>query len=168
VATDATPRPDGPEVALRLATPYAGLHRLETLDGGDFTRIAWPEGMPVTVESGIDTPGVTSHFRGPWTLYVYVPKGTAVVAGWASRIANWAPRISGKLLDADGNEALDFGTMEEGWFRAPVPPGMDGKLWKFENCVGQRLLMTVPPYLARSGRELLLPREAVEADAPRP
>ena len=29
----------------------------------------------------------------------------------------------------------------------------------------QRLLMTVPPYLARSGEELLLPREVVEADA---
>jgi len=27
--------------------------------------------------------------------------------------------------------------------------------------------MTVPPYLARSGEELLLPAEVVEADAPR-
>jgi len=148
-----------------LKTPHPGLHRLETVDGGDFTRIQWPEGMPVTVESGIDTPGVTSHFRGGWTLYFYVPKGTKLVGGWASRIANWAPRISGKLVDADGREAFDFGKAEEGWFRVPVPPGQDGRLWKFENAVGQRLLMTVPPYLARRGEELLLPAEVVEADA---
>lgn len=166
VAVDETPKPDGKTYDVVLKTPHAGLHRLETVDGGDFTRIQWPEGMPVTVESGIDTPGVTSHFRGSWTLYFYVPKGTKQVGGWASRIANWAPRISGKLLDADGREVLDFGKAEEGWFKAPVPPGQDGRLWKFENAVGQRLLMTVPPYLARRAEELLLPAEVVEADAP--
>jgi len=32
---------------------------------------------------------------------------------------------------------------------------------------GQRLLMTVLPYLARSAKELLLPAEVVEVDAPR-
>jgi hypothetical protein len=165
VAVDETPKPDGKTYDVVLKTPHPGLHRLETVDGGDFTRIQWPEGMPVTVESGIDTPGVTSHFRGGWTLYFYVPRGTKLVGGWASRIANWAPRISGKLVDADGREAFDFGKAEEGWFRVPVPPGQDGRLWKFENAVGQRLLMTVPPYLARRGEELLLPAEVVEADA---
>jgi hypothetical protein len=117
------------------------------------------------VESGIDTPTVTSHFRGAWTLVCYVPKGTKVVGGWASRIANWAPRISGKLLTPDGREAIDFAKIEEGWFKAPVPEGMDGKLWRFEHCQGQRLLMTVPPYLARNGAELLLPAEVVAADS---
>jgi hypothetical protein len=165
VASDEGYRPDGKQYPIRLPTPYAGLHRVETLDGGDFTRIDWPTGMPVTVESGIDTPDVTSHFRGSWTLYFYVPKGTKLVAGWASRVANWAPRVSGKLLDAAGREVLDFGKLEEGWFKAPVPEGQDGKLWKFENSQGQRLLMTVPPYMARSVEELLLPQEVVETDA---
>lgn len=167
VATDESYKPDGKEYQVWLKTPHAGLHRVETLDGGDFTRIEWPAGMPVTIESGIDTPHVTSHFRGSWTMYFYVPKGTKFVGGWASRVANWAPRISGKLLDADGREVLDFGKLEEGWFKAPVPPDQDGRLWKFENSQGQRLLMTVPPYLARSAEELLLPREIVELDAAR-
>ena len=71
------------------------------------------------------------------------------------------------LLDR-GRELLDFGKMEgDGFFKIEVPPGADGALWKFEHCLGQRLLMTVPPYLARSGEELLLPREVVEADTPR-
>lgn len=165
IAVDETPRPDGRTYDVVLQTPYWGLHRVETLDGGDFTHVEWPAGMPVTVESGIDTPGVTSHFRGPWTLYVYVPRGTKIVGGWSARVANWAPRPSGRLRDADGREALDFGKLGEGWFRAPVPSGQDGRLWKFEDCVGQRLLMTVPPYLARRAEELLLPAEVVEADA---
>jgi hypothetical protein len=38
-------------------------------------------------------------------------------------------------------------------------------LWTFVDTQGQRLLMTVPPYLARSAAELLLPSEVVAADA---
>jgi hypothetical protein len=98
-------------------------------------------------------------------MYFYVPKGTKVIGGWASRIANWAPRVSGQLVDPEGKVAFDFGKNEEGWFKAPVPEGQDGKLWKFADSQGQRLLMTVPPYLARSAEELLLPAEVVEADS---
>ncbi len=165
VASDESYKPDSKPYKIQLKTPYAGLHLVETLDGGDNTRIEWPTSVPVTVESGIDTPGVTSHFRGAWTMYFYVPKGTKTVGGWVSRIANWAPRPSGKLLNADGKEAFDFAKAEEGWFKVKVPPGQDGRLWKFENSQGQRLLMTVPPYLARRSEDLLLPAEVVEADA---
>jgi len=164
VAVDETYQPDGQVRALSLVTPHDGLHRVETLDGGDHTYLQWPEGMPVTIESGIDTLGVKEHFRGAWALYFYVPQGTATVGGWASRIANWAPRISGQLLDGSGRVVHDFGQAEEGWFNIPVPEGEDGTLWKFENNQGQRLLMTVPPYLARTGAQLLLPAEIVEND----
>lgn len=167
VAVDETCKPDGIPRDLVLKTTYGGLHRLVTVDGGDHTRVDFPAGWPVTIESGIDTREVTSQFRGAWTLSFYVPKGTKVVGGWASRIANWAPRPSGKLLDGDGREQLDFGKLEEGWFKTAVPDGQDGKLWTFSGCQGQRLLMTVPPYLAKSGAELLLPKEVVEADRPR-
>jgi len=164
VASDESYKPDGMERKLQLKTPYAGLHRVESFDGGDYTRIEWPAGMPVTIESGIDSPDVTSHFRGAWTLYFYVPKGTKIIGGWASRIANWAPRISGTLVDPDGKVAIDFAKAEEGWFQASVGEGQDGKLWKFEKIQGQRLLMTVPPFLARKAEELLLPEEVIEAD----
>jgi len=49
-----------------------------------------------------------------------------------------------------------------------VAPGQAGRLWKFSNSLGPRLLLTVPPYLARDGRELLLPTEVVRADSKRP
>jgi len=164
VATDENYKPDGMPRLIQLKTQHAGLHRLETWDGGDYTRIKWPTGMPVTVFAGIDTPDVTSHFRGSWTLYFYVPKGTKSVGGWASRVANWAPRISGKLIASDGKEVLDFAQREDGWFNVPVPEGQDGSLWQFKDTQGQRLLMTVPPCLARTAEELLLPKEVVERD----
>lgn len=164
VAVDESQKPDGQPRKLVLRSPHIGLHRLETLDGGDHTVITWPK-IPLTIESGIDTPGVTSHMRGGWTLSFYVPKGTKLVGGWASRIANWAPPVSGRLLDGGGNVALDFTGRGDGWFTVPVPVGQDGKLWTFVDTQGQRLLMTVPPYLARSGEELLLPVEVVESDA---
>jgi len=163
VAVDDSLRPDGQARKLSLRSPHAGLHRLETLDGGDHTRLVWPA-IPLTIESGIDTPGITSHMRGGWTLSFYVPRGTRLIGGWASRIANWAPAVSGRLLDGDGTVALDFSGRGDGWFTAPVPSGQDGKLWTFADTQGQRLLMTVPPFLARSGDELLLPVEVVTKD----
>ncbi len=168
VAESNEAKPDGQTRAICLRTPYTGLHRLEITDGGDYTRIQFPAGMPVSLPSGLDTPGTGNHFRGPWTLFFYVPKGTTLVGGWAQRIANWAPRISGVLKDADGHVHLDFSTLEDGWFHTAVPPGQDGRLWKFENTHGLRLLATVPPCLARSAEELLLPREIVERDRTSP
>jgi hypothetical protein len=167
VAESVAYKPDGKVRELELVTKYDGLHRIEAVDGGDHTYIEFPAGMPVTLESGIDTSGVTSQFRGNWSLYFYVPIGTKVVGGWASRIANWAPRISGNVLDGSGKAIFDFATLEEGWFQIPVPPGQDGKLWKFDNSQGQRLLMTVPPYLARTAEELMLPEEVVNQDSRR-
>lgn len=159
-------RPDGKTYDVRLKTTHAGLHQIDVTDGGDYTRLVWPAGMPVTLPSGFDMPHVSSHFRGGWTLYCYVPKGTQVVGGWAGRIASWAPRISGLLKDGDGNVVYDFSQSEDGWFRVPVPAGQDGKLWKFENSQGTRQLMTIPPYLARHAAELLLPSEVVARDQP--
>ncbi len=158
-------RPDGTTYAVKLKTPHQGLHEIEVADGGDFTRIAWPAGLPVTLPSGFDMPHVGSHFRGGWTLYCYVPRGTRVVGGWAARIASWAPRLAGVLKDGDGNVVFDFSRAEDGWFRVPVPAGQDGRLWMFENSQGTRQLMTIPPYLARTGGELLLPSEVVDKDA---
>lgn len=152
--------------AIRLKSPHAGLHRLDAQDGGG-THITWPADIRVTVESGFASPAVNSQFRGVWTLYAYVPKGTRVIGGWSARVENWAPRPAGRLVDPTGKPVLNFGALEEGWFKVEVPPGQDGKLWKFDQCVGKRLLMTIPPYLARRAEELLLPAEVVEKDRPK-
>lgn len=155
VAVDEHVPPDGNEYPVVLRSPYRGLHRLEWSDGGDRTSILWPEHQPLTMRSSLDEPADPA---GSWTLYFYVPRGTRTIGGFSTG-------TRGVLCDGSGNVAFRFEQLKEaGYFQAPVPAGQDGQLWKFENCTGQRRLMTVPPYLARSARELLLPREVVEAE----
>jgi hypothetical protein len=152
----ATLAPDKQERAVELKTSFKGLHRIEVADATAGTALTWTEGQPMTVQSSPETP---ASFQGRWSLYFYVPRGTRTVGGYASG--------QGLLRDGAGKLLHTF-SQEPGYFRVEVPPGQDGKLWKFENSVGQRLLMTVPPFLARSGKELLLPAEVVARDGAGP
>ncbi|MFW5693237.1 MAG: DUF4838 domain-containing protein, partial [Thermoguttaceae bacterium] len=155
VAEDDSTPPDGESYEVVLKSPHAGLHRLEWSDGSDRTSIAWQENVPMTMRSTLDDPARPS---GRWSLYFYVPRGTETVGGFSTG-------TSGTLRDGGGNVVFDFSDMEEpGHFSAAVPKGQDGRLWQFDNCMGSRMLMTVPPCLARNGAELLLPREVIEAD----
>lgn len=144
--------PDKKERPVELKTTFAGLHRVEISDGSAGTSVTLPDGLPATVCSSFEAPAA---FHGRWSLVFYVPKGTKVVGGYASGV--------GTLLNAEGKEAFKFGA-KPGYFSVPVPPGQDGKVWRFQQCQGQRLLMTVPPCLARSAQELLLPAEVIKAD----
>ena len=117
--------------------------------------MVWPDELPFTIRSTLDD---QMRLGGRWDLYFYVPDGTKVVGGYTSSTV-------GRLLDGKGNEVFDFSGMDApGYFSVDVPEGQDGTLWKFDNSRGQRMLMTVPPYLAPSGKHLLLPREVVEAE----
>jgi hypothetical protein len=143
--------PDGAVHELQLDSTYPGLQRLEGAGGGGI-HVTFPPETPVTVQSSPENP---FHFHGRWTMYFYVPKGTKIVGGFSAG--------PGKLRDSAGSEVKVFDN-KPNYFSIPVPPGRDGSLWKFENCAGVRTLMTVPPYLARSGRDLLLPEEVVQKD----
>ena len=156
IAHGETP-PDGVERPIRLAARHTGLHTITVSDGHDATRVAWPEGMPMTV---VSSPSHRASLHGRWRLYFYVPKGTKVVGMYNGG-------GSGTLLDGDGKQVLRFAGKRAGYVGVPVPPGQDGRLWKLANCTGRRLLMTVPPCLARSAAELLLPKAAVARDARR-
>jgi hypothetical protein len=137
---------------VRLTSSFAGLHRVEILAGGG-AQTLWDDGVPMTIESSFERPG---NFHGRWTLYFYVPKGTRIVGGFSNG--------EGKLRSGSDVLVHTF-DRKPGFFSVPVPAGEDGRLWRFEGCAGDRMLMTVPPFLARSASELLLPREVVERDA---
>ena len=145
--------PDKVEHEALLKTTFKGLHRVELSDHSAGTRTTWPDGVPMTLVSRPEAP---VNFAGRWSMYFYVPKGTKVIGGYASGL--------GDLLDSAGKKVHTF-DKKAAYFSIPVPAGQDGKLWKFQNSIGQRLLMTVPPCFARNERELLLPREVVERDA---
>jgi len=144
--------PDGEPRPVVLRPREAGLHAIEVRDGGDRTQLTWPPGQPMTLWSGM---GLKPDYALAWSAYFYVPAD-------ADRVAGYAAHCSGTLRDADGREVVDFRAgLEPGFFDVPVTPGQGGRLWRFDNCSGQRLLLTVPPCLARSPAELLLPREVV-------
>jgi hypothetical protein len=112
-------------------------------------------GLPQTFNATFDQ---TADLNGRHNLYFYVPKGTSVVGGFAEG--------PGKLVDGSSKMVHEF-EGKPGYFNLPVKRGDDGKLWKFEFTSGRRVLLTVPPQMARSADELLLPREVVEKDAAR-
>ena len=143
---------------ITLKTTCAGLHWLQVEAGSDPVMITFKNpGMHFTVAAGIDKGTAYPFIK--LDEYFYVPKGTNVVGGYAEF-------CDGSIMDGSGNEIFAFKSMAKpGYFSVAVPEGQDGKLWKFNGCRGQRLLMTVPPYLARNEKELLLPREVIEADA---
>lgn len=150
-----TVAPDKQMRDVSLRSPIRGLQRLHLSDGGDGTEITWPANTPLTIRSDPASP-VLLH--GRWTLYFYVPRDTKVIGGFADG--------PGELRDPDGKTVHKFGDAP-GYFSIPVPTNQDAKLWCFHHGNGRRLLMTVPPYLARNAKELLLPREVVERDVSR-
>jgi hypothetical protein len=158
IAFDASTPPDGEEHVVKLKTPFTGLHWIEATDGDDATFVRLEdESLPYTASA---EPGEPFPYRGRWTLYFYVPKGTGTVGGFAGS-------TTGTMLDSDGNQVFDFTQMEgAGYFKVDVPPGRDGTLWRIKSALGVRRLMTVPPYMAASPQHLLLPREVVEKDRP--
>ncbi len=130
----------------------SGLNLLQVSDRAAGTQVTWKEGLPMTLESSLERPAAL-YTR--WTLYFYVPQGTPFIGGFSEG--------EGRLLDPAGQVAHTF-DREAGYFRVAVPEGQDGKLWKFDRCAGKRILMTVPPYLARNEKELLLPEEVIKRD----
>ena len=146
--------PTREDVPVEMSTAFTGLHRIE-VTGGGAARTVQADGTAFTVESSYEHPG---NFHGRWTLCFYVPRGTKTVGGFSHG--------PGTLRNASGAVAHTFDT-KPGFFSVPVAPGEDGRLWTFEHCAGDKMLMTVPPFLARSAAELLLPREVVEKDAAR-
>jgi hypothetical protein len=136
-----------------LKADATGLYAIHVSDKGKGAQVNWPIGTKVVIPSSQEQ---RTLLRGFSDLYFYVPKGTKTIGGFGSG--------RGDLFDGDGKERkLVYDG--SGYFNVPVPAGQDGKLWKFSRSDGMRILMTVPPYLAQSAAELLLPREVVEVDA---
>ena len=146
--------PDGVERTIVLRPGQTGLHKITVSDGNDATRVRWEAGTPMTIMSSRREPG---NMAMRWSLYFYVPKGTKSVGLFADG--------GGVLQDGAGNTVLEFDARKPGFHSIPVPKGKSGSLWKFHQCTGKRLLLTVPPFLARSETELLLPKKVVDRDS---
>lgn len=156
VAFDNSVPPDGTEHDLNLRSEFSGLHRIQVVAPSNRAMVDRLDPGPMTLPASLDEYNALS---GYWTLYFYVPRGTQVVGGYAIG-------TRGLLKDGSGSVRCDFHQLPSpGYFHVAVPEGEDGRLWKFEKCLGRRTLLTVPPYMARNAAALLLPREVVERDS---
>ena len=129
---------------------------MEGLEVGRYSeqKIVW--------EFSPNNPNDWSSTNNTWSYYFYVPKGTKVVGGVFDNHSYTA------IFYPDGSSVPNWRTEDgdSGPFAIDVPEGMDGQLWRiYSNRGGRSSLLTVPPYVARSAEELLLPREVIEADA---
>lgn len=129
------------------------LYRVDVKDKAGFT-IDWEPQFSMTHVN--QEPTKPPPFTDDYAAYFYVPKNTGVIGGY------WK-NTGARLIDPQGAVALT-NTTENTYFSYPVPEGMDGKIWKLEQCANNCYLMTVPPQIARHPGELLLPKEVVKAD----
>ncbi len=147
----------GETQSITLNARNAGAHRIFYNDGRDRTNVDWEQGTPMTVKVAPDDyPAYPSQHQSWPDMVFYVPSGTETVDGHA-----WASR--GEFRDGDGNKVFSLDNYE-GFFQLPVPEGQDGTLWQLRGFSGRFYFLNVPPYVARSAAELLLPSEVVEAD----
>ena len=153
VASDRSVPPDGQTRTVSLPVEATGLYKIQVSDGGDLTNVEWPPSQNICLESSLDRPIKTN---GRWSLYFYVPRGTPVVGLFGGS--------TGTVIDSRGKEVFSLEGRQAGFYSIPVAKGTDGKLWQVHHAVGSIRLLTVPPYLARSADELLLPREVIERD----
>lgn len=153
-AEDRSVPPDGKERTIHLPIAKPGLYRITVADGGDMTQVDWPANQPLTLCSSLAEPLRTT---GRWSLYFYVPRGTRVLGLFGGQ--------HGDIIDPQGKTAFSLNKRPDGYYHVPVAEGQDGRLWQIRHASGTIRLLTVPPYLARSGTELLLPEEVVNRDS---
>lgn len=156
VVDSATVPATGEPTRVDFTVKKAGLYRLEMSDRGYAVIDAAPGTHFVEKWTTAVHPfGPTGAFWG----YIFVPTGTRYIAGYAQDGG------SGCLRDSSGKAILTFaGGPFPGYFKVTVPPGQDGTVWKFDGCGGNPYLMTVPPFIARSPEELLIPAEVMKAE----
>lgn len=155
VAEDRSVPPDGKERIVKLQSRKAGLHKITISDGGDLTRVVWPEGAVMVLKTSAETP---MRVNGRWTMHFYVPKGTQKIGFFATG--------PGSVVNPEGKVVCNLNKGKGSYYSISVSSGQDGQLWRFQNTAGMVRLLTVPPYLARKADELLLPAEVVQKDSP--
>jgi hypothetical protein len=148
VAEDTSVPPDGGARRVVLKVSEPGIHRLDLDDGRDLTKVEWPEGRVMSWKMSLEE--FPESISGRWTLYAWVPPGT-------KRIGLYSAASAGELIDPDGDKALDLSAEGGRFLSVAVPEGMDGRFWKFRSVAGRVSLLSIPPYLARTPSELLVP-----------
>ena len=126
-----------------------GLHKIVINDKRSVSEYRGVEGTMFTLMQPADIRIVK--------VYFYVPKETKVL-GFFCTMAH-----RGNIVDPNGKCIYSF-SKTVGHHSIPVPDGLDGKLWELVQFAGNINFLTVPPYVASTPAQLLLPKEVVQKD----
>ena len=166
VVEDQTTPPDTTEHILDLHANTQGLHKIVIDSQGSRMEASFAEHNTETISARDYEGPILGDGTREWSMYFYVPDGVSEIGGFSS------DNTQGEIVDPYGVTALSFSSLlatkgRASHFNVPVPTNSDPsrRIWKFRNCKGRRVLMTVPPYMARHEGKLLLP-QAVVAAAP--
>jgi hypothetical protein len=155
MVAEGTLKLDGVKQTLKFEVPAPGLYVFEFRD----SKAGW------RVSIGADQPAALLLQRNVWLpqtgaappQYFYVPKGQRQI----EYFWNGGPH---QVVDATGKVALEVKTKCEVVI-VPVPPGMDGRVWRFSKLkLGSLWFFNLPNQLSFSPRTLLVPREVAEKD----
>lgn len=141
--------------------PKPGVYYLDYTDGGAYWTITVAPGhivsVPLQNDKGYRTVAVMQD------MFFYVPKGTKQIEYYYAQTAFQAGGPH-QVLDPTGKVAKEVNVNGD-FVSVPVPPGMDGKTWRFHNpSFGHFWFFNVPNYLAASPNALLVPREVALKD----
>lgn len=148
VVENASVPPDGKEHVVKFKLKDPGTYRIDLNDGHDLTRVTWPEGQRMSWKMALDD--FPQSISGSWNLYFYVPMGT-------KRIGLYSAARAGQLFRPNGVKALELKSGNGGFLSAEVPLGMDGQIWKIHKAAGKVCLLNVPPFLAKTAGQLVIP-----------
>jgi cysteine-rich repeat protein len=145
-----------------LEAPTSGLYRLDFGGDGRFFDLRMRHDDPPLHKTYEMSPEQWVQGIGRSSYLFYVPEGTDTIGGYATPGTDFGDHIE----RPDGKVAFAFSELDRpGYFSVDVPDGADGKLWRLDNLPSRkRFLMTVPPQVAESPDQLLLPRQVVQAD----
>jgi len=133
-----------------LQTPFDGLHTLRIVRTGCGSWLLPDDDFRFVREASVEKP-FNMVTAGMW--YIYVPPDVEVLGGY----------IRGELtvFDSAGNEMHKHDGAD--FFAFPIPPSDRGKALKIRVNWGDEFqLMTVPPYLAQSPQQMLVPEELLK------
>jgi hypothetical protein len=154
----------------KIQVPAPGLYRMNYNDNGSYWSISVNAGKPSTIPNGQE-----QDFRNNKVMqdmFFYVPKGVKVLEYFYTKTA-FHPGGPHQVIDPTGNIATAFVagqpvqtvSVNGDWVKVTIPPGMDGKLWRFRNPVlGRFWFNNAPNFIAASPEALLIPRELAMKD----
>ena len=143
---------DGKKTEYRFKSNFSGLHTLAISNAQGGIRVFNANKTLAVRTASHDEP---LEIKRPLIGYFYIPPACKIVGGYFGGVGGAYMQIY------DDNNRLIYehklGLVD--YFSVKVPENQQGKTWKINVYTDNMYFLTVPPYIARTPQELLIPSE---------